>query len=183
MATKTQKKKPAPQAPTKRVRKRNIPVKGNHSNWRLVLVEDVTYLGKQGDVVEVRPGYARNYLLPRGLAVVPNKESLRQLDRYKIRVQEAREARMADLRTLSEQIAKLKDLTIQVRATEEGHLYGSVGAGEIAAALRGRNIHIDPTMVRMQGGIKEIGVYKVDLHLGYDIDTSVTVAIAAAQEK
>jgi large subunit ribosomal protein L9 len=114
---------------------------------------------------------------------VPNKESLRQLDRYKIRVQEAREARMADLRTLSEQIAKLKDLTIQVRATEEGHLYGSVGAAEIAAALRGRNIHIDPAMVRMQGGIKEIGVYKVDLHLGYDIETNVTVAIAASQEK
>ncbi len=75
--------------------------KGTHGGMALVLVEDVLYLGKQGDLVEVKPGYGRNYLLPRGLATVPTEHNLRLLQRYKERVHQAREARIADLKVLA----------------------------------------------------------------------------------
>src|SRR5207244_11174146 len=72
--------------------------KGKHGGMQLVLTEDVPNLGKQGDVVEVKAGYGRNYLLPNGLATVPSGHNLRLLERYKQRVQQAREARIADLK-------------------------------------------------------------------------------------
>src|SRR5271170_5144259 len=87
-------------------RKRNQVLKGPHGGMQLVLTEDVQHLGKQGEVVEVRPGYGRNYLLPRGMATIPTEHNLRLLERYKIRVKQAREARIADLKVLADQIRR-----------------------------------------------------------------------------
>jgi large subunit ribosomal protein L9 len=157
--------------------------KGRHGNLKLVLTEDVQYLGKQGDVVEVRPGYARNYLIPRGLATVPTEHNLRLLDRYKIRVRQAREARMADLKGLAEQVHKLEGLTIQAAANAEGHLYGSVGPVDVSKALRARNLPVDPEMVRLEQPIKEAGVYAVPLNFGFEITTDVKVMVFPVQDK
>lgn len=156
--------------------------KGRHGNLKLVLTEDVQYLGKQGDVVEVRPGYARNYLIPRGMATVPTEHNLRLLERYKIRVRQAREARIADLKALAEQINKLEGLTIQAAATAEGHLYGSVGPADVSKALRGRNLTIDADMVKTDP-IKEAGVYEVPLHLGHEIEAKVKIMVFPVQDK
>src|SRR5690349_14951732 len=90
--------------PPKKVRQRQQVKKGPHGGTMVVLVEDVPYLGKQGDLVEVKPGYARNYLLPNSLAVIPTAHNLKLLEKYKIKVQKAREARVADLKVLAEQI-------------------------------------------------------------------------------
>src|SRR5437588_13119671 len=99
--TATKEKKAQPKAPAgPKVKRRNQPKKGPHGGWQLVLIEDVQHLGKQGELVEVRAGYARNYLLPQSLATVPTEHNLRLLDRYKIRVQQAREAKPADLKML-----------------------------------------------------------------------------------
>jgi large subunit ribosomal protein L9 len=168
-----------------KVKQHNHPPKGRHGNLKLVLTDDVQYLGKQGDVVEVRPGYARNYLIPRGLAIVPNEHNLRLLDRFKIRVKQAREARVADLKAMAEQIQKMAGITIEAAATEEGHLYGSVGPAEISKGLRAKNLPVDPEMVRLEGDhhIKETGLYAVKLSLGYDIETEVKVAVIAGQQK
>src|SRR6516165_2406410 len=95
---------------------RNQMIRGPHGGMQLVLTEDVPNLGKQGDVVEVRPGYGRNYLIPRGMATVPTPHNLRLLERYKIKVKQAREARIADLRALAEQIAKMAGITIEANA-------------------------------------------------------------------
>src|SRR5687767_1144454 len=92
-----------PKAPKKRVKRRQQILKGSHGGMQLVLTEDVQFLGKQGEVVEVKPGYGRNYLVPRGLGVVPSEHNLRLLERHKIRVQQALEAKVADLRSLAEQ--------------------------------------------------------------------------------
>src|SRR5690349_10278520 len=129
--------------------------KGPHGGMQLVLTEDVANLGKQGDLVEVKPGYGRNYLLPNGLATVPTEHNLRLLERYKQRVQQAREARVADLKVLAGQIQRINDVTIEANANEEGHLYGSVGAPEISKALKARNLPVEPDMVRLDGLIKE----------------------------
>lgn len=158
-------------------------MKGPHGGMQLVLTEDVANLGKQGDMVEVRPGYGRNYLLPRGMATVPTPHNLRLLDRYKIRVRQAREARIADLKNLAAQIQNLAEVPIiQANATEEGHLYGSVGEAEISKVLKARGLLIEPEMVRLEGGIKETGVYEIHLHLGYEIETMVRIGIAPSQQ-
>src|ERR671922_2937962 len=128
--------------------------KGTHGGMQLVLTEDVPNLGRQGDVVEVKAGYGRNYLLPNGLATVPSEHNLRLLERYKQRVSAAREARIADLRVMAEQIQRVT-VTIEANANEEGHLYGSVGAPEIARGLKALNLMVDPEMVRLEGPIKE----------------------------
>jgi large subunit ribosomal protein L9 len=170
-----------------KTKKRQQVPKGPHGGVQLVLTEDVTHLGKQGDLVEVKPGYARNYLLPNGLATIPTQHNLRLLDRYKQRVQQAREARIADLRVLAEQIQRVPHITIEANANEEGHLYGSVGAPEVSRALKGKNLKVEPEMVRLEGPIKECGLYEVDLNLGYDttakIKTMVVPQKQAAEKK
>jgi large subunit ribosomal protein L9 len=177
-ATKTKGKPAAKPLPQKKVRQRQQVKKGAHGGVRVVLVDDVTHVGKQGQVVEVKPGYARNYLLPNGLAIIPSEHNLRLLERYKVRVEQAREARKSDLKALAEQIARTKTVTIEANATEEGHLYGSVGPQEIARAMRGKNLLVDPEMVKLPDPIKELGYdIPVPINLGYDIETSILVNI------
>jgi large subunit ribosomal protein L9 len=156
--------------------------KGAHGGMQLVLTEDVPNLGKQGDLVEVKAGYGRNYLLPNGLATIPTAHNLRLLERYKERVQQAREARIADLRVMAEQIQRLT-VTIESIANEEGHLYGSVGAPEISKALKAKNLNVEPDMVRLEGPIKECALFAVKLNLGHDIETEVKVLVVKQQEK
>ena len=156
--------------------------KGAHGGMQLVLTEDVTHLGKQGELVEVKPGYGRNYLLPKGLATMPTEHNLRLLERYKVRVHQAREARIADLKVLADQIRKMP-VQIEANANEEGHLYGSVGVAEIAKALKSKNLHVEADMVKMEGPIKEIALYAVKIHLGYEIESEVQVLVVRSAEK
>src|SRR5580704_2205039 len=97
-------------------RHRNQVLKGSHGGMQLVLTEDVTHLGKQGELVEVKPGYGRNYLLPNGMATLPSAHNMRLLDRYKQRVHQAKESRIADLRVLAEQIQRVPHITIEANA-------------------------------------------------------------------
>ena len=164
------------------LRQRRQILKGKHGGMQLVLTEDVPHLGKQGEVVEVKPGYGRNYLLPRGMAAVPTEHNLRLLERYKIRVKQAREARIADLKALAEQIAKMAGITIEANANDEGHLYGSVAAPEISKGLKAKGMVIEQEMIRLEGPIKETGLYAVKLNLGYEIETEVKVAVIKSQK-
>ena len=157
--------------------------RGKHGGMQLVLTEDVAHLGKQGDVVEVKPGYGRNYLLPRGLATVPTQHNLRLLERYKVRVKQARDAKVADLKAMAEQIEKMSGITVEANANEEGHLYGSVGPAEVSRGLKNKGLHVDPEMVKLEGHIKETGLFEVPLNLGYDIESKVKVAVIKAQDK
>jgi large subunit ribosomal protein L9 len=157
-------------------------LKGAHRGMRLVLTEDVPHLGKQGELVEVKPGYGRNYLLPKGLATVPTEHNIRLLERYKERVQQAHEARLADLGTLAKQIQQVT-VTIESLANDEGHLFGSVGAPEISKALKAKNLNVEPDMVNLEGPIKECALFAVKLNLGHDITSEVKVLVVKQQEK
>jgi large subunit ribosomal protein L9 len=172
------KEKPKPQP---KVKKRNQILKGKHGGQLIVLIEDVAHLGKQGDVVEVKPGYARNYLLPYSMATVPSAHNLKLLERYKVRVQQAREARIADLKVLAEQIQRVS-VTLEANASEEGHLFGSVGPLEVSKALKARNLQVEPDMVKMEAHIKELGLYAVNLNLGYEITSEVKVLVVKPAE-
>ena len=165
-----------------KLKRRQQIVKGTHRDMQLVLTEDVPHLGKQGELVEVKSGYGRNYLLPRGMATIPTQHNLRLLERYKQRVQQAREARIADLRVLAEQIQRVPHITIEANANDEGHLYGSVSAPEISKALKGKNLKVEPEMVKLEGPIKLCGLYEIHLTIGYEIETNVKVMVVPLKQ-
>lgn len=168
--------------PQKKVKKRNQTPKGKNGGTLVVLVEDVAHLGKQGDMVEVKPGYARNYLLPYSYAVIPTQHNLKRLEAYKIKVNKAREAKMADLKVLAEQLARLPAITIEANATEDNHLYGSIGAAEISKALKAKNLAVEPDMVRLDHVIKEANTLsEIPLVLGYGIEAKIQLLVVGIQ--
>jgi large subunit ribosomal protein L9 len=183
-AAKKAEKKPAGKVlPKKKIRKRNQVVKGENGGMMLVLVEDVPHLGKQGQVVEVKPGYGRNYLLPNSLAVAPTQHNLKRLEAYKIKVDKAREARRADLKVTAEQLTRLQLITIEANVNEEGHLYGSIGPNEVSKFLKGKNLMVEPSMISMSAVIKEANtVTEVPINLGYGIEAKIQVLVVALQQ-
>ena len=158
-------------------RKRNQVLKGKHGGMQLLLTDDVPHLGQQGDLVEVKHGYGRNYLLPQGLATMPSPHNLKLLEHHKKRVNLAREAKIADLKAMAEQIARVPQLTIEANANEEGHLYGSVGEADISKTLKGKNLKVEPEMVKLPGIIKQCGLYEIELNLGYEVASKVMVMV------
>src|ERR1700682_165165 len=109
-------------------RPRRLP-KGQRNGVELLLIQSVDHVGAQGEVVEVKRGYAMNYLLPQGLATIATDHHKRMVDKHKARLQEIQNARMAGLRTLADELGR-QSVTIEANANDEGHLYGSVGATE-----------------------------------------------------
>ena len=150
--------------------------RGPHGGIELLLVQSVDHLGKQGDVVEVKRGYAMNYLLPQGLATVANDHHKRMVEKHRARLQAIQNDRLAGLRKLGDDLGR-QSITIEANANDEGHLYGSVGAPEISKMLYGKNLRVEPEMVKLHGPIKECALYEVDLTLGYDIETKVAVVV------
>lgn len=149
-----------------------LPKAGN--GVQLLLIQSVDHLGKQGDVVTVKRGYALNYLLPQGLATVATDHHRRMVEKHKARLHEIEKARLASLRQLAESIGK-QSVTIEANANEEGHLYGSVNASEIGAALKAAGYSITTDQVRLEGPLKELGLYTVKIHLHAEIDAELKV--------
>jgi len=176
--------------PKKKVKKRQQVKKGPHGGTIVVLVNDLAHVGKQGEMVEVKPGYARNYLIPYGLAVIPTEENLRTLEQYKIKVEKAREAKIADLKVLAEQLSRLPAVTIEANAHEVTDdqgvvhhlLYGSIGQADISKTLKGKNLTVEPEMVKLEHPIREANTLTpVPLNLGYGIEASIQVLVVALQ--
>ncbi len=157
----------------KRPKFKRLP-KGRNGGIELLLIQTVEHLGKQGEVVEVKPGYANNYLLPQGLATIATEHHKRMIEKHKARLAEIEKARLAGLRARAEELSQMS-LNIEANANDEGHLYGSVGPYEIAAALKAQKVNITPDQVRLQGPLKELGLYTVKIHLGHEIEADIKV--------
>jgi large subunit ribosomal protein L9 len=168
MATKMKKLKRTP-----KFRYRPLPV-GPHGGIELLLVHSVDDLGKQGEVVEVRPGHAYNYLIPQGLATIATDHHKRMVDKHKVKLQQIELARQADLRKLAAEVAK-QSITIEANATEDGHLYGSVGAADIVAALKNNEISLSADQVRLEGPLKELGLYTVKVRFSSEVEGELKV--------
>src|SRR3954463_9625034 len=149
-----------------------LPKAGN--GVQLLLIQSVDHLGKQGDVVQVKRGFALNYLLPQGLATVATDHHKRMVEKHRSKLQEIEKARLKSLRDLSEAIAK-QSITIEANANDEGHLYGSVGAPEIISALKAAHFNITSDQVRLEGPLKELGLYTVKIHLHAEINAELKV--------
>ena len=165
-------KKAAPKQRTRSWEKRLK--RGTHGGIQLLLIQSVEHLGKQGDVVEVKRGYAVNYLMPQGLATVATDHHRRMVEKHKAKLMEIQATRLAGLRALADTLSR-QSVTIEANANEEGHLYGSVGAAEIVSALKRNSVTVTPDQVRLQGPLKELGLYTVKIHLGQEIEADVKV--------
>lgn len=148
--------------------------KGPNGGIELLLIQNVDNVGKQGDVVEVRPGHANNFLLPQGLAIIATEHHKRMVDKHKAKLLEIEKSRLSGLQRQAEEIAQ-QSITIEANANDEGHLYGSVGAPEIVAALKTAAINITEDQIRLQGPLKELGLYTVKVHLHQEIECDLKV--------
>ena len=157
--------------------------KGPYGGVELLLIQSVDHLGEQGDVVEVKSGYANNYLLPEGLATVATDHHKRMVEKHRVKLQEIEKARLKSLRDQADALSK-QSVTIEANANDEGHLYGSVGATEIVAALKQQEVSIITDQVRLEGPLKELGLYtvKVRLHQSVDAELKVWVVPSVTDE-
>jgi len=161
------------------VQKREISNKASTSNGvKVLLCEDVKELGWFGDVVEVSIGYARNYLLPQGLATMPTKSNLRSLAKEAAK---RTEQRKLERERLEEAAAAVEgaEAVVAAKANEQGVLFGSVGAGEIAENLRAQGFKVADEMVQLPEHIKQIGTHQVTIKLDKDLTAAVNVVVVA----
>lgn len=140
----------------------------------LLLKQNVEHLGRIGDLVEVRPGYARNFLLPQGLAVAITKSNMAEIDRARANAVAEEQARVQGLQDMATKLAETS-VTVEGKANDEGHLFGSVTAANIVTALREKDVVVDERQIRLEQPIKEIGVFDVAVHLHADVETTVKV--------
>jgi len=130
-----------------------------------ILLEDVEQLGQRGDPVDVSPGYLRNYLIPRKLAAAATAAALEEAQRRRATAEKAEKAR-AEREEQAASLLSKTVLTIYQRAGEDGKLFGSVGAKEIADAIQdARDLRIDRRKVRLEQPIREIGTHMVEIEL------------------
>ena len=157
--------------------------RGANKGIELLLIQSVDHLGHQGDVVEVRPGYAYNYLLPQGLATVATDHHKRMVEKHRAKLEAIEKSRLAGLQSVADSIAK-RSVTIEANANDEGHLYGSVGAVDIVKALKAQDVTLTADQVHLEGPLKELGLYtvKIQLHPSVSSELKVWVVPAVADE-
>lgn len=140
----------------------------------LLLKQNIEHLGRTGDLVEVKPGYARNFLLPRGMAVMVTKSNMAEVERARATALAEEDARLASLKDMASKLGDVS-VTIECKANDEGHLFGSVQVSQIAASLREKGVPVEDKQVRLITPIKEIGVYDVIVHLHADVESKIKV--------
>ncbi len=145
---------------------------------QVILRDDVPNLGRPGDVVKVRPGYARNFLLPRSLAVEANPKNLRAFEHEKRLGLLKREAKRSDALKIKERLERLT-IEIAARAGEGGKLFGSVTNIDIERALGGQGISIDRRRILLAEPIKELGEFVVPVRVDADVEASLKLKVAA----
>ncbi|MGA1979960.1 MAG: 50S ribosomal protein L9 [Sedimentisphaerales bacterium] len=161
------------------MQKRENSSKASTSNMvKVLLCEDVKELGWLGDAVEVSAGYARNYLLPQGLAIVPTEANLRSLAKE---AATRAEQRKLDRERLKEAAATVEgaEAVVAAKANEQGVLFGSVGAGEIAENLRAQGFKVADEMVQLAEHIKQVGTHSITLIFDKDLTATVNVVVVA----
>jgi large subunit ribosomal protein L9 len=172
---------PTKEQPLVTVTAKRLP-KGSRGGIELLLVHNVEHLGKQGDVVEVKRGYAYNYLLPQGLATVATEHHKRMVEKHRAKLEEIARERLAGLRSLLAELVRTS-VTIEANANDEGHLYGSVGGPEIARSLKQQDLSINPDQIILQGPLKEVGLYTVRVRLAPEVEGDLKVWVVPSSSE
>ena len=140
----------------------------------IILRQAVENLGKTGDVVNVKPGYARNYLLPHGLAYEATPGNLKRIQQERDRLEAAENDRRSTAQGLAEKLEQVS-LTFSARVGEEGKLFGSVTATDITQQLEAQGFHVEKRQIDLHEPIKALGVYRVPIRLHADVKPEVRV--------
>jgi large subunit ribosomal protein L9 len=147
---------------------------------KLILRESVPSLGEAGDLVSVKPGYARNYLLPQGLALLATETRMREVEHHKRVVAEKVARELKSLGAVRDKLAATP-LQISAQAGEGGKLFGSVTSAQIAELLEARGFEIDRRKIVLAEPIKSLGEHKVPIKLHRGLTAEVTVVVSAAE--
>jgi large subunit ribosomal protein L9 len=140
----------------------------------VILRQAVEKLGHTGDVVRVSPGYARNYLLPRGLAYPATPGNLKRLEQERTRLEAAESERRGAAEGLAARLEEVS-LTFSARVGEEGKLFGSVTTADIAQQLESQGFHIEKRQIELHEPIKSLGVYRIPVRLHADVHPEIKV--------
>jgi large subunit ribosomal protein L9 len=143
---------------------------------KVILLSDQRHLGRRGEVVDVKPGHGRNYLLPQGLALEATHSNLAYFEQQRAKI----DAQHAHERAASEAVAaRMADLHLEVkkRVGDSDTLYGSVTAAEVAEMLERRGFTVDRRRIDLEGGIKTVGEHKVRVELHSDVVAELTVTV------
>jgi large subunit ribosomal protein L9 len=140
----------------------------------IILRQAVENLGKPGDVVKVKSGYARNYLLPHGLAYEATPGNLKRIQQERDRLEAAENERRGAAQGIAEKLEQVS-LTFSARVGEEGKLFGSVTAADVAQQLEAQGFHIEKRQIDLHEPIKALGVYRVPVRLHADVKPEVRV--------
>jgi len=149
---------------------------------KVLLCEDIMALGWLGDVVEVKEGYARNYLLPQGLAKVATEGNIRSIAEEKAKRAEQRIREHKRLASAAEAVEGA-EAVVAAKANEQGHLFGSVTAKQVAANLREQGFEVADEIVHLSDHIKEVGTHTVTLRYSPDLRVRVSVVVVPEQEE
>lgn len=147
---------------------------------RVIMMRDVLHTGARGEVVDVKPGFARNYLFPNGMALEATAGNMRVFEQKKKKLEIVHEKERETAAELATQI-ETAEVTIAKRVGESETLYGSVTAAEIAEALERSGVHVDRRRIDLEGGIKTLGEHPVRIELHSDVVAEITVNVVAEE--
>ena len=147
---------------------------------KVILKHDVKGLGREGDLKEVKAGYARNFLLPTSAAVVADKGAVANWERHRDQREERDRAERAGAEATAEKLRELK-LTIPVKAGERGRLFGAVTSHQITDAINHEGIELDRHALHLREPIKALGDYRIDVRLMPGVEATVSVSVVPAE--
>jgi len=148
---------------------------------KLLLQESIKNVGRVGDVVEVSAGYARNYLVPGGLAVEPTAGNVKKVEARRKEIEKQERERREQQAALIKQLEG-KDVTLERKANDQGHLYGAVSATDIAKALQADGFNVEAGDVLLPGKLDAINTYTVKVRFAEDLETDLKVYVAPDAE-
>ena len=148
---------------------------------KVILRKRIESLGSPGEVVDVATGYARNFLLPKAMAYSVTSDNLKRVETEKVKFEEEERQRIEGLKSFAEKI-KAASCSIEAKASEEGHLYGSVTSAMISEALAKEGIELEARSIQLEKPIKETGVFTVPIHLHADITSELKVWVMDSSE-
>lgn len=154
----------------------------SNTSVEVLLAETVASLGQQGEIVRVKPGYARNYLLPNGLATVATENNKKMVARHKVKLAALEADRIKSLRGRADAIARYS-VTLEANANEEGHLYGSILANDISKELKKAGHEVTADQIKLEGPLKELGMYTVKIELHPQVKTEAKVWVVPAASR
>jgi large subunit ribosomal protein L9 len=147
---------------------------------KVILKHDVKGLGREGDLKEVKDGYARNFLLPTGAAVLADKGAVANWERHRDQREERDRAIRAEAESTAEQLREMK-LEIPVKAGERGRLFGAVTGHQVAEQIKREGVELDRHAVHLREPIKALGEYKIDVRLMPGVETVVSLSVVPAE--